>query len=46
MHDDLKSFKQKNPSQKFHKNLIKLEKPQKLFKNPKLRLENMKCIIE
>ena len=28
MHDDLKSFKQKNPSQKFHKNLIKLENPQ------------------
>ena len=45
MHDDLQSFKQKL-SQKFHKNLIQLEKPQKLFKNPKLRSENMKCMIE
>ena len=36
----------KKPSQKFCKNLIKLEKPQKFSKNPKLRLENMKCMIE
>ena len=34
MHDDLNSFKQ-NPSQKFCKNLINFEKPQKLFKNTK-----------
>ena len=45
MHDHLKSIKQ-NPTQKFCKNLINFEKPQKLFKNPKLRLENMKCMIE
>ena len=36
MHDDLNSFKQKS-TQKFCNNLINFEKPQKLFKNPKLR---------
>ena len=36
----------KNPSQKICKNLINFEKPQKLFKNPKLRSKNMKCMIE
>ena len=34
MHDDLNSFKQK-PTQKFHKNFINSERPQKIFKNPK-----------
>ena len=34
MHEDLNSFKQ-YPSQKFHKNFINFEKPQKISKNPK-----------
>ena len=34
MHEHLGSFKQ-SPSQKFYKNLINFEKPQKNFKNPK-----------
>ena len=36
MHEHLRSFKQ-NPSQKFRTNFINFEKPQKIFKNPKLR---------
>ena len=34
MHEHLGSFTQ-NPSQKFHQNFIKFEKPQKFSKNPK-----------
>ena len=34
MHEHIGSFKQ-NPTQNFRKNLIKFEKPQKNFKNPK-----------
>ena len=45
MHDVLNSFKQ-NPSHKYCKNLINFEKSQKLFKNPKLRLKSMKCMIQ
>ena len=45
MHDDLKPFSQ-SPSQKFHKNSINFEKPQSLSKIPKVRSENMKCMIE
>ena len=45
MHDDWKSFSQ-SPTQKFHKNSITFEKPWSLSKIPKVRLENMKCMIE
>ena len=38
MHENLGSFTQ-NPSQKFCKNLINFEKPQKLFKNLKLKVK-------
>ena len=34
MHEHIGLFKH-NPTQKFHKNLINFEKPQKIFKNPK-----------
>ena len=45
MHEHLGSFIQ-NPSQKFHKNFINFEKPQKIFKNPKHRSKRMKCMIQ
>ena len=44
MHDDLKSFKQK-PDPKFSQKLQNFEKPQSLSKNPKVRLEIMKCMV-
>ena len=33
-----------NPSQKLHKNLFDLEKPQILQKSQKLRFQRMKCM--
>ena len=41
MHDDLESYSQ-SPSEKFHKNFTNFEKPQKIFKNPKLIPKCMK----
>ena len=45
MHEVLNSFKQ-HPSQKFHKNFINFEKPQKFSKIPKVRSKGMKCMIK
>ena len=45
MHEVLNSFKQ-HPSQKFHKDLINFEKPQKFSKIPKVRSKGMKCMIK
>ena len=45
MHEHLRSFKQ-NPNQKFCKNFINFEKPQKFSKSPKVRSEYMKCMIK
>ena len=49
MHDNLKPFKKKkkkNQPKDFVKNLSILKKPQKFSKTPKVRSENMKCMIE
>ena len=47
MHDNLKPFKKKKkPTQRFCEKLINFEKPQKFSKTPKVRSENMKCMIE
>ena len=43
MHEYLGSFTQ-NSSQKFHKNFINFEKPQKNFKIPKPRSKCVKCM--
>ena len=43
MHDDLEPFSQ-SLSQKFHKHSTNFEKPQKIFKNPKLIPKCMKCM--
>ena len=43
MHEHIGSFKQ-NPTQKFHKNLINFEKPQKSFKNQKPMYKCVKCM--
>ena len=45
MHEVLNLLKQ-HPSQKLHKNFFNFEKPHSLSKIPKVRLENMKCMIE
>jgi len=52
MHEHFGSLKQK-PYQKFNKNFINFEKPQKISKNPKnfqktpkVRLECMECMIK
>ena len=44
MHEHIGSFKQ-NPTQKFCKNLINFEKPQRFSKTPKVRSKEMKCMI-
>ena len=41
MHDVLRSFKP-NPTQKFCKNFINFEKPQKLFQKPKTLVKKNK----
>ena len=43
MHEILNSFKWK-PVLKFQQKLIKFEKTQIFFKNPKPRFQNMKCM--
>ena len=45
MHEVLNLLKQ-HPSQKLHKNFINFEKHQSLSKIPKVRSENIKCMIE
>ena len=44
IHEHLRSFKQ-NPTQKFHRNFINFEKPQKFSKTPKVRSKEMKDMI-